>query len=171
MNRSASSAIDEARVNNKADLVRLLGRSNVGESNLIIENSDWIALIAPEYAENGMKYLGIQRVKSRYYIPNDFICAYIPYMPGTIKFTEDFYSPVPCHKVTMRDTPPMQTGINSAQGAVNEIMEFTDINGIKLASDTGNMFSHANFQVNNTILNYNNQNSNIKKEMCKIITK
>lgn len=171
LNRSASSAIDEARVNNKADLVRLLGRSNVGESNLIIENSDWIALIAPEYAENGMKYLGIQRVKSRYYIPNDFICAYIPYMPGTIKFTEDFYSPVPCHKVTMRDTPPMQTGINSAQGAVNEIMEFTDINGIKLASDNGNMFSHANFQVNNTILNYNNQNSNIKKEMCKIITK
>ena len=91
LNRDATAHIDEARVKNKADLVRLLGRSNVGESNLILENSDWIALIAPEYDRDGNKYLGIQRVKTRYYIPNNMHTAFIPYINGTIKFVEDLY--------------------------------------------------------------------------------
>ena len=79
----------------------MVGRSNVGESNLIIENSDWIALIAPEYDKDGTKYLGIQRVKSRYYIAGDIYTVYIPYIKDSIKFIEDYYSPVPVHKVTM----------------------------------------------------------------------
>ena len=143
LNRDATAHIDEARVKNKADLVRLLGRSNVGESNLIIENSDWIALIAPEYDRDGNKYLGIQRVKTRYYIPNNMHTAFIPYINGTIKFVEDFYSQVPVHKITLR--PDMNNGIeNKNKGIVNDIKEFTEVNNVKLPADNQtNMFMNA----------------------------
>lgn len=172
LNRVATASIDEARIKNKADLVRLIGRSNVGESNLIIENSDWIALIAPEYDKNGDKYLGIQRVKSRYYIPGDFYCAYIPYIKDTIKFIEDFYSPVPVHKITMREDVNLNTGMSPAQGAVNEIKNFTDFNDIKLPSnDSNNMFANAHYAVNKRYYNNYNNITIMPKEMCKIITK
>lgn len=159
LNRAATSSIDEARIKNKADLVRLIGRSNVGESNLILENSDWIALIAPEYDREGNRYLGMQRVKSRYYIPGDFFCAYIPYIKNTIKFIEDFYSPVPVHKISMRDEVVLNNGtINSAQGLANEIREYTDFNDIKLPTDSSNMFANASFTARS-----------VNKVMCRIV--
>lgn len=146
LNRDATKHIDEARSRNKADLVRLLGRSNVGESNLIIENSDWIGLIAPEYDRENNKYLGMQRVKSRYYIPGDFSYAYIPYINNGIKFIEDFYSPIPMHKISMREQE-MNTGI-SGNGMINEVKEFTDFNDVKLpVNDTPNVFLNANAMV------------------------
>lgn len=163
LNRVATSAIDEARIKNKADLVRLIGRSNVGESNLIIENSDWIALITPEYDKDGNKYLGIQRVKSRYFIPGDFFCAYIPYIKGTIKFVEDFYSPVPVHKITMRDEVVLNTGINKSSGIINEIKDYTDIR--LPTDDTDNMFANASFAANDI---YNKKHG--KRIMCTIIS-
>lgn len=159
LNRAATSSIDEARIKNKADLVRLIGRSNVGESNLILENSDWIALIAPEYDREGNRYLGMQRVKSRYYIPGDFFCAYIPYIKNTIKFIEDFYSPVPVHKISMRDEVVLNNGTtNSAQGLANEIREYTDFNDIKLPTDSSNMFANASFTARSA-----------NKVMCRIV--
>ena len=159
LNRAATSSIDEARIKNKADLVRLIGRSNVGESNLILENSDWICLIAPEYDREGNRYLGMQRVKSRYYIPGDFFCAYIPYIKNTIKFIEDFYSPVPVHKISMRDEVVLNNGtINSAQGLANEIREYTDFNDIKLPTDSSNMFANASFTARS-----------VNKVMCRIV--
>ena len=170
LNRTATSAIDEARIKNKADLVRLIGRSNVGESNLIIENSDWMCLIAPEYDKDGNKYLGIQRVKSRYYIPGDFYYAYIPYIKDTIKFVEDFYSPVPVHKVTMRDEVALNTGINSGQGMVNEIKDFSDI---ILPNDADNMFANANFAAKNMYsmsISPMGYYVNTKKTMCRIVS-
>ena len=149
LNRDATKHIDEARQLSKGDLVRLLGRSNVGESNLILENSDWIALIAPEYDMEGTKYLGIQRCKSRYYIPNEFTYAYIPYVGSTMKLQEDFESMVPCHKISMRENAISNGGINANNvGVVNSIREFTEVNNIKLpTNDTPNLFLNANAMV------------------------
>lgn len=143
LNRDATQHVDEGRAKNKADLVRLLGRSNVGESNLILENSDWIGLIAPEYDTDGNKYLGMQRVKSRYFISDSITTIFIPYISGTVKFVEDFYSQVPVHKVTLR--PDMNNGIeNKNKGIINDIKEFTEINNVKLPADTQtNMFMNA----------------------------
>ena len=143
LNRDATQHVDEGRAKNKADLVRLLGRSNVGESNLILENSDWIGLIAPEYDTDGNKYLGMQRVKSRYFISDSVTTIFIPYISGTVKFVEDFYSQVPVHKVTLR--PDMNNGIeNKNNGIINDIKEFTEVNNVKLPTDTQtNMFMNA----------------------------
>lgn len=144
LNRTGTSTIDEGRVKNKQDLVRLIGRANVGESNLIIENSDWIALIAPEYDKEGTKYLGMNRVKSRYYIPGDFHIAFMPYIGNTIKFVEDINSPIPVHKITLKEAIQLN-GINNAQGTINTIKEFNDV---KLkGDDETNMFVNASAMV------------------------
>lgn len=166
LNRTATNSVDEARVKNKVDLVRLLGRGNVGESNLILENSDWICLIAPEYDIDKTRYLGIQRVKSRYYIPGDLHTCYSPYVNNTIKLVEDIYSPVPVHKTTMRD-PVELNGIASGNGTVGKIVEFNDV---KLPSDdVGNMFANASgFATRNLI--YMNSYYHEQREMCRIVS-
>lgn len=166
LNRVATQSIDEARIKNKADLVRLLGRSNVGESNLIIENSDWLGLIAPEYDKEGIKYLGMQRVKSRYFINNDIFCAYMPYIKTTIKFVEDLYSPVPVHKTTMME-PIALNGINSGQGVINEIKDFTEFNNIKLPSSENNIFANASYVAYNIAHRFNLMRIN----MCRKVSK
>lgn len=172
LNRTATSSIDEARIKNKADLVRLIGRSNVGESNLILENSDWIALIAPEYDKNGVKHLGIQMVKSRYYIPGDFHIAYMPYIANTIKFVEDFYSPVPVHKITMREEVMLNNGVNSGQGVVNEIKEFTEFNEVKLPQDNKtNMFVNANGFAAMCLMGRYGYEQQQQRQMCRIVSR
>lgn len=165
LNRTATSSVDEARIKNKADLVRLIGRANVGESNLILENSDWICLIAPEYDKDKNKYLGIQRVKSRYYIKNDLHTCYLPYINGTIKFVEDLYSPIPVHKVTMREQIELNNGVNN-NGTVGKIIEFNDV---KLPDDGApNMFSNASsfVSMNMAMCLLSNQ-----KIMCKTVSR
>ena len=168
LNRIATSSIDEARTKNKADLVRLIGRSNVGESNLIIENSDWIGLIAPEKDKEHNRYLGVQRVKSRYYINNDLHTCFIPYVGNTIKLVEDVFSPVPVHKTTMRD-PVELNGMNSGNGTVGKIIEFNDV---KLPSDdTENMFANASGFAARNLEYFSAYGYNyMKREMCRIVS-
>lgn len=170
LNRDATQHVDEGRAKNKADLVRLLGRSNVGESNLILENSDWIGLIAPEYDTDGNKYLGMQRVKSRYFISDSITTIFIPYISGTVKFVEDFYSQVPVHKVTLR--PDMNNGIeNKNKGIINDIKEFTEINNVKLPTDTQtNMFMNASSIVAFNMEQHRKFTNDQKIIVCKRIT-
>ena len=171
LNRDATTHVDEGRAKNKADLVRLLGRSNVGDSNLILENSDWIALIAPEYDRDGNKYLGIQRVKERYFIPGNFYCAFLPYITGTIKFIEDFYAPIPVHRVTMRED--LNNGVvNNNTGIINDIKEFTEINDIKLPADgSTNMFMNATASVSNNLNKLQYFNNRQKVLVCKKVAR
>ena len=143
LNRSATVSIDNARVKNKSDLVRTLGRGNVGESNLILENSDWICLIAPEVdIRTGQAYLGILRVKSRYYIPDGFSCAYIPYVQNSIKFVEDYGMPLPAHKITMmpEEGTEMINGMSAnIIGNTNTITNFNGV-GMSLDNNVNNIF-------------------------------
>lgn len=147
LNRVATSSIDTARAKNKSDLVRMIGRANVGESNLILENGDWIALLAPEEDKTtGQKYLGLQRVKSRYYIPDGFHYAYIPYIPNTIKFVEDINSPIPAHKFTLKneDEMMMNAGMSTnVVGGINAVRDFTQIDEGKLDNTLDNIFDTA----------------------------
>ena len=141
LNRTATDSIDKARVKNQSELVRIIGRSNVGDSNLILENADWIALIAPESDKvTGDHYLGIQRVKSRYYIQSETHCAYIPYIGSTIKFQEDIYSPKPCHKTSMMgDLLPCGMSSNVI-GGQNEVKSITEIDDVTLENSEYNIF-------------------------------
>ena len=69
-NRDANYRIDEAREKGRINTISLVGRSNIGESMLILNNIDGCFNIVPEYVTVGgivMKYLGMNLVKARYY--------------------------------------------------------------------------------------------------------
>lgn len=107
LNRDASKHIDEAKQKNKADLVRLLGRSNISESMLILNNVDGAFMIAPETTADGEKYIGIQDIKHRYQTDGrPFI--YLPFAKGSNKLIEDYYG-MPVYKTTMKEDVEFNT--------------------------------------------------------------
>lgn len=116
LNRDASKHIDEGRSKAKSDLVRLIGRSNISESMLILNNIDGGFLIAPETTREQERYLGVQRIKKRYEASNrEFV--YLPFEPHSIKLVEDING-VARFKTTMLENPfannmqsPYQTNV------------------------------------------------------------
>lgn len=121
LNRDATSHIDESRKANKSDLVRMLGRSQIGESLLILENIDGSFIITPEWDTNGNKYLGIQRIKKRYKA-SDLTYLYYPYQ-GEIKLVEDFNAIEPVYKTTMKDIPQNFNNLSR----YNQVKDIDDI--------------------------------------------
>lgn len=139
LNRDASKHIDEGRKASKADLVRLIGRSNISESMLILNNIDAGFLIAPETNQAGERYLGVQRIKIRYNA-GDREFVYLPFMGNTLKLQED-YGGLPIFKTTMR---PENGGFNmngpiQSQYQTNAIMDMSQI--LKSEENEENIFS------------------------------
>ena len=138
LNRGAVKSIDEGRRLNKADLVRLLGRDNIGESMLMLENTDCSMLLAMEYDANGNKYLGLQRTKMREKSISNRSVIYQPFVSGSgIKLVEDFYAQVPVFKETLREMNIQNNGIqrHQQQPASNIRQSSYDINEIKNFED------------------------------------
>jgi len=89
LNRDASKTVDDGRNNNKSDLVRLIGRSNIAESINILNNVDGAFMLAPEYTREGEKYMGIQCIKHRYGKEDNTTFVYLPFIKDGIGLEED----------------------------------------------------------------------------------
>lgn len=156
LNRDASKHIDEARKANKADLLRLLGRSNIGESMLMLENIDCGLLLAPEYDQTGAKFMGIQRIKIRYKA-GDREHIYQPFTFGNeIKLIEDYDSPVPVFRETMQMQAPPQIGlVNNIRQSAYHTNVITDLdNNMKFRIDNEeekNNYFNANVISSNSV--------------------
>jgi len=102
LNRDAAKNIDAAAENNKADMTRLLGRSNIGESMIMLENLDWACIINRDYDQYGNMYMVFKRIKIRYAATErDYICQ--PFVNGSkIRLIEDIHLPVPLFKETLK---------------------------------------------------------------------
>lgn len=136
LNRDASKHIDEARNKSKSDLVRLIGRSNISESMLILNNIDAGFMIAPEVTRTGERYLGIQRIKIRYNAGNrEFL--YLPFANSTLKLVED-YGSIAMYKTTMTDND-MGNNMPYSNYQTNAIMDMGHI--IKQSTEDENIFS------------------------------
>ena len=139
LNRDASKHIDESRKKNKSDLVRTLGRSNVSESVLILNNSDAVYIIAPEEQVKGEKWIGWQRVKKRFET-TDQDYYYIPCYPGTMTMVEDLGA-APVSRTTMRPDnglDDMGTGIVNKYNA-NPIRDIADFESDDMFMPSGTM--------------------------------
>ena len=101
LNRDASKHIDDGRKQNKSDLVRMLGRSNISESILILNNTDGAFVLAPEKDYNGNQWIGWQRIKKRF-DATDQTYYYIPCYPNTLTMVEDI-GQIPVSKTTLKD--------------------------------------------------------------------
>lgn len=119
LNRDASKHIDEGRKSNKSDLVRFIGRSNISESMLILNNIDAGFMIAPEVTQEGEKYLGVQRIKIRYKA-SEREYVYLPYIKNTLRLVEDFGREA-TYRTTMRSEAEIYTMNRPSQYQINEI--------------------------------------------------
>ena len=138
LNRDASKHIDEGRKNSKADLVRLIGRSNISESMLVLNNIDGGFVIAPEYTQEGEKYLGIQRIKHRYHASErDFF--YLPYMRGTLRLVEDL-GREPSYKTTMRSESELFNSNRVSNYRTNPIVDLD-----QTMADDSELFGNGTF--------------------------
>lgn len=138
LNRDATTRIDEGREKNKADLLRLLGRGNIGESMLMLDNTDGAFIIAPEMTQDGMKYLGIQRIKARFKTTQR-AHIYQPYSPDClIKLLEDDNLAEPIFKDTLRPQNPLSQQPNGVR-PVKSPLQLTSItnldDGVMLRQD------------------------------------
>lgn len=143
MNRDATKYIDEGRKASKADLVRLLGRSNIGESMLILENIDAAFIIAPEIeVSSDIKYLGIQLIKRRYRANSNRSNIYQPYHTNSIKLIEDVNSLKYVFKESLRSDMPQQPMYQSMTNnfQLNSIREIDTGIVLHATDDDDNVF-------------------------------
>jgi len=89
LNREAARIIDDSRNSNKNDLVKKLGRANIGESSLIDENLDATLFLTPEWVGE-QKYMGFKLTKSRFPIYTKVTSFYQPFAENSnVKLVED----------------------------------------------------------------------------------
>ena len=79
----------------------MLGRSNISESILILNNTDGAFVLAPEKDYNGNQWIGWQRIKKRF-DATDQTYYYIPCYPNTLTMVEDI-GLIPVSKTTLKD--------------------------------------------------------------------
>ena len=116
LNREGARVIDANATSSKSDLTRLLGKSNIGESLLMLDNVDFAAIINNEYDREGNKYMVFKQVKTRIKSFRDYICQ--PFdKENEIKLVEDYYSPLPVFKETLYSDPILNTGIKKSKSA------------------------------------------------------
>lgn len=114
INRDGAKILDSAPTRTRSDLTRLLGKSNIGESLLMLDNVDFAAILNVAYDEAQMKYLVLKTVKQRFGTLRNFICQ--PYMlQNDIKLIEDFYAQVPIFKDSLYEAPELNRQGNNSQ--------------------------------------------------------
>lgn len=112
LNRDGARTIDANATKSKADLTRLLGKSNIGESMLMLDNIDYACIINTEYDNENHKYMVFKEIKTRVKTFRDYICQ--PFdIENEIKLVEDYYSPIPVFKDSLYEAPVMNTGVPS----------------------------------------------------------
>lgn len=101
LNREGAKVIDQQSTRSHMDLTRMLGKSNIGESMLMLDNIDLGIILNKEHDYDGNEYMVFKTIKERVKVYRNYICQ--PFHPGTIKMVEDFYSPVPVFKESLKN--------------------------------------------------------------------
>ena len=109
LNRDASKILDTSSSgsnDNKKDLIRSLGSSNVSESFLMIDNCDVGIIINKETDSNDINYMGFKCIKTR--TKCDLELFYQPYVKDNpIKLVEDCNSITPAFRRGLREEVQM----------------------------------------------------------------
>lgn len=156
LNRDAAKTIEEGSRANKADLTRMLGRSNIGESMLMLDNLDCAFIINTAYDAQANKYMAFKRIKIRYKATHrDYLNQ--PFVSGNdIKLVEDYYSAVPVFKDSLQpsveESNLYNNGLNNSKSKYqNNIKDIDDIlaNNVDNQEDT-NIFTASRYRQQET---------------------
>lgn len=105
LNRDSARTIDSATESNQADLARMLGASNIGESWSMIENSDLVIIVNRErvVSENKL-FLTFKRVKLRNGPDNSIDYFNHPFMPNEFGLMSDINLEKPLSRKYLSET-------------------------------------------------------------------
>lgn len=157
LNRDAARTVDEGLRANKADLTRALGRSNIGESMLMLDNLDGAFIIQTDFDSEANKYMAFNRIKVRYRASErSYICQ--PFVKGnSIKLAEDYYLDIPLFKESLRIQPPENlsgNNVNPNQSVyINNIKQIDSIMSgePKSMDNEDNIFSASRYTSNDPL--------------------
>lgn len=132
MNRDAAKIIDEGRHKNEAELVRKIGRSNIGESSLITENADSAFIIVPETGADGVRYLGVSNAKKRFKNQSSQ-WFYQPYsVDRPLALLPDVHLAQPLYKTSLND---LKIAANGWGKPVEKAKVITDLSNLNISED------------------------------------
>ena len=154
LNREAAKSIDDGNRTNKGDLIRMIGRANISESMLMIDNLDVGIVIQQEYDEKGNRYMGFKRIKERIKCNPNFNIVYQMFKsPESLEFIEDLDKRVPLRKDTLK-------------GDVNliNLNKMAEENKYKVLEDNNSIFDEE-FNIIDYKNNIKTNNVNRKKHM------
>ena len=141
LNRDAAKIIDEGRKSSEADLVRKVGRANIGESTLITENADSAFILVPEDGADGRKYLGMANAKKRFKTQSSQF-FYLPYSKERpLELLQDIHLAEPLSKLSLNELKTATNENNNGSwGALlgnekSQPVEIKESDSIKKKSD------------------------------------
>lgn len=139
LNRDGARTIDANATKSKADLTRLLGKSNIGESMLMLDNIDYACIINTEYDNENHKYMVFKEVKTRVKTYRDYICQ--PFdIVNEIKLVEDYYSPIPVFKESLYSAPVLNTGVQQQSTTQTTASNSRYMTNIPVDDDDDNIY-------------------------------
>ena len=170
LNREATRILEEASRKGNQDSGKLIGKSNTGESLLMIDNLDCGITIARDYDRDGMVYMTFHRVKmrdkgsTREYIAQPF------YPDNPIRLIED-YGGVPQFKESIHTVPGMvQNNSNHIKvdgtSALSNVIDLDDTNDNAFAKSTYNLNPIA---ANANSAEFNSQMDSFDEELSSFI--
>lgn len=120
LNRDGARIIDSAQSANKQDATKLLGRSNVGESMLMIDNVDCAIIINKEYDRDGKEYMIFFRQKMRDQASKRDYIAHPFAVGSTIRLVEDLLDPIPAFRESLYEPTTMNRGDSNSNVRMND---------------------------------------------------
>ena len=132
--------IDNGANKSKADITRMLGKENVGESLVMLDNLDMGIIINKDWDRDGNLYMVFSTIKTRYKTERDYIAH--PFVPGsTIRLVEDVGMPVPAFKESLRGVGNLISPYGNAIASNNNFGNAIYTNGM-LGDDDSNIFDN-----------------------------
>ena len=151
MNRDGARIVDDSRASNKSDIIKKIGRTNIGESSQIDENLDATIFLLPEInpMDTEERFMGFKLTKRRFKgeININSAIFYQPFVKGNpVKLAEDVGMIRPISRKSMHDDDLNQSyGASKDRFSVNRRLDdLVDIDsGSNMASSLfGNGIMH-----------------------------
>lgn len=121
LNRDANMIVDKGNMDktgSNKDLTRLLGKGNIGESMLMLDNLDWCCILNVGYDSEGNKYHVFSRIKMRYKASNRDYINHPFESDNPIRYVEDIYDKVPAFRDSLSDSNYNELNVNTHMNTI-----------------------------------------------------
>lgn len=174
LNREGARVVDATSTRTNSDLTRLLGRSNIGESLLMLDNVDYAGIINKEYDSEGNPYMVFKNIKERFKTMRQYICQ--PFsLENDLKLIEDYNLPIPVFKENLHESKLNQPSASSenpnikSTGYETKIKKFEDDDNIYEFAEYANRYSSVDISSGFDLEETNMEMPKIEKELIPLL--